>query len=169
MKLDEKLMVELKENLNDKIVPMLIGEPGSGMFTWINGLTETMKTEMFCVACDQLIDKNDLTGIRLVLTDDGQGKKEICANTAINKAINYAIANPQETPILIFDSVDRTTPEIRNEVLATINQRKIRETKLPENMRIVVIVHTKNTPWLDEIQRSQFAIKPIDAPKRRQR
>ena len=97
---------------------MLIGEPGIGKSSWVEALGEKMGTKCFTLAVNQLADKADLTGARLVpvLKADGSPSSEyeqvFYPHQVINQAIAYAEAHPAETPILFLDELNRTTPNV---------------------------------------------------------
>ena len=59
---------------NSKQVPMLLGEPGIGKSSWVEDLGRKLHTKVFTLACNQLADKADLTGARLVPVETANGE-----------------------------------------------------------------------------------------------
>ena len=70
MKFDNTLMLCVKKDLEKNLIPMLLGEPGIGKSSWLQNLANLMHTKCFTLACNQLADKADLTGARLVPVTD---------------------------------------------------------------------------------------------------
>ena len=118
--LDKLVARDIKHNN----VPMLVGEPGIGKSSWVEGLANTLGTRCFCLAINQLADKADLTGCRLVPTGkkNKKGEDDYCQvfypHTIIRQAIDYAEGHPDETPILFLDEINRTTPDVTSEALS---------------------------------------------------
>ena len=77
MKFDSKLMNDIKRDLNCNRVPMLLGEPGIGKSSWVESLAAEMHTKCFTLACNQLADKADLTGARMVPTGNDDDYKQV--------------------------------------------------------------------------------------------
>ena len=113
MKFNDTLMLCVRRDLDNGLIPMLLGEPGIGKSSWLTNLANLMHTKCFTLACNQLADKADLTGARLVPTDNGEYKQVFYPHAVIHDAIEYAIAHPRETPILFLDELNRTTPMLR--------------------------------------------------------
>ena len=121
MKFDNVLMTCVRKDLEKNLIPMLLGEPGIGKSSWLMALAGLMHTKCFVLACNQLADKADLTGARLVPVTDEDGnvksyKQEFYPHAVIHDAIEYANEHPHETPILFMDELNRTTPDVRGAV-----------------------------------------------------
>lgn len=159
MKFDQILMASVKANIKTNKVPMLLGEPGIGKSSWVESLAELMRTKCFTLPCNQLADKADLTGARLVPTDNGEYKQVFYPHAIICDAIKYAEDHPRETPILFLDELNRTTSDITSEALSIPTLRSIGNSKLPNNLRVIVAGNDKgNITALDEASVSRFIL-----------
>lgn len=164
MKFDNILTDTLKTELtNGTLVPFLLGEPGIGKSSLVENLAHSMGTKCFTLACNQLADKADLTGQRLVPTgnEDKDGneryKQVFFPHQVISDAIEYAENNPTETPILFLDELNRTTPDITSACLSLPTLRKIGSSKLPDNLKIIAAGNDKgNVTSLDSASISRF-------------
>ena len=72
-KFDETLMDFVRRDIEHGSIPMLLGEPGIGKSSWLANLADLLHTKCFTLACNQLADKADLTGARLVPVVDDKG------------------------------------------------------------------------------------------------
>lgn len=177
-KFDETLMTCVEADLKTSSIPMLLGEPGIGKSSWVEALAKRMHTKCFTLACNQLADKADLTGARLVAVQterkvpDGNGgfktvqdqsyTQMFYPHEVIHSAIEYAANNPRETPILFLDELNRTTPDVTSEALSIPTLRKIGSSDLPVNLRVVVAGNDKgNVTSLDEASISRFVLYPV--------
>lgn len=174
MKFDERLMNFVRKDIDNGLIPMLLGEPGIGKSSWLINLANLMHTKCFVLACNQLADKADLTGARLVpiykpiLDANGNptGEQEIVdykqmfyPHAVIHDAIEYAEQNPRETPILFLDELNRTTPDVTSEALSIPTLRSIGSKSLPDNLRVVIAGNDKgNVTSLDEASVSRFVL-----------
>jgi len=66
MKFNNTLLEAVQYDLQVGVVPALMGEPGIGKSSFVAALAHKMSTRSFTLACNQLADKADLTGARLV-------------------------------------------------------------------------------------------------------
>lgn len=167
MKFDSILNMYIKKDLATDSIPMLIGEPGIGKSSWVENLAKELHTKSFTLACNQLADKSDLTGQRLVPTQytdkNGQTKKTYVQvfypHTVIQEAINYANLHPDETPILFLDELNRTTPDVTSEALSIPTMRSIGNQKLPNNLKVITAGNDKgNVSSLDKASISRFVL-----------
>lgn len=166
MKLNEKFADIVKHDLMTNSIPMLLGEPGIGKSSWVEALARDMNTKSFTLACNQLADKSDLTGARLVeVTKQVNGKavptgdytQAFFPHIVITNAINYAVAHPDETPILFLDELNRTTSDVTSEALSIPTMRSIGNRKLPNNLKIITAGNDKgNVVSLDTASISRF-------------
>lgn len=152
---------------NSKQVPMLLGEPGIGKSSWIEDLGRKLHTKVFTLACNQLADKADLTGARLVPVETSTGEttyeQVFYPHAIIRRAISYAIENPHETPILFLDELNRTTPDVTSALLSIPTLRTIGNTDLPDNLRVIIAGNDKgNITTLDEASVSRFVLFPVE-------
>lgn len=162
----------LKENVKKIItstsqVPMLLGEPGIGKSSWVTDLGTDMRTKVFILPCNQLADKADLTGGRLVPCTDANGNQSyeqvFYPHAIIRRAIQYAIDNPRETPILFLDELNRTTPDVTSELLSIPTLRSIGNTDLPKNLRVITAGNDRgNVTSLDEASISRFVLFHVE-------
>lgn len=164
MKFDNTLMTCVRKDLEKNLIPMLLGEPGIGKSSWLQALADLMHTKCFTLACNQLADKADLTGARLVPVTDDEGntvsyKQVFYPHAVIHDAIAYAKENPRETPILFMDELNRTTPDVTSEALSIPTLRAIGSVELPDNLRVVIAGNDKgNVTSLDEASISRFVL-----------
>ncbi|ROR76012.1 AAA domain (dynein-related subfamily) [Plantibacter flavus] len=164
MKLDATLSDILKYDLEVGAVPAMMGEPGIGKSSFVDTLAMSMGTKAFTLACNQLADKADLTGGRLVPTADGKSYRQVFyPHEVIQEAIQYAEANPREWPILFLDEINRSTSDVTSAALSLPTMRKIGSSPLPKNLRIVVAGNDKgNVTTLDEASLSRFAVYRVE-------
>ncbi len=176
MKFDELLMTDVTTILNIGKIPMLLGEPGIGKSSWVENLASLLHTECFTLACNQLYDKADLTGARLVpLTDKDNkpvfdkitGKQEyeqvFYPHSVVNQAINYANEHKDETPILFLDELNRTPADVTSALLSLATTRSIGNKKLPNNLRIITAGNDKgNVTALDTASISRFVLRKVE-------
>lgn len=163
MRFNEQLTKIVSNILKTNGTPMLLGEPGIGKSSWVINLANEMNTEVFVLACNQLADKSDLTGVRLVPDNKGGYENKFYPHTVINQAIDYAENHPTETPILFLDELNRTTPDVTSEALSLPTLRSIGDRKLPENLRIVTAGNDKgNVTSLDSASISRFVLIRVE-------
>lgn len=168
MKFDATLMKCVRNDIDCGLIPMLLGEPGIGKSSWLMALADIMRTQCFVLPCNQLADKADLTGARLVPVVDANGnttdyKQVFYPHAIIHDAIEYAVAHPRETPILFLDELNRTTPDVTSEALSIPTLRAIGSKKLPDNLRVVTAGNDKgNITALDEASISRFALYHVE-------
>lgn len=157
----------VKHDLSTNSIPMLIGEPGIGKSSWVEDLAQELHTKAFTLACNQLADKSDLTGQRLVPTEytDSQGATHktyvqvFYPHVVIQEAINYANNHPDQTPILFLDELNRTTPDVTSEALSIPTMRSIGNQHLPDNLRVITAGNDKgNVSSLDKASISRFVL-----------
>ena len=164
MKFNSTLAELIELNLQQKIVPALMGEPGIGKSSFVEALAYSMSTRAFVLPVNQLAEKADLTGARLVPTEDGKSMKQVFfPHHVISECIDYALANPRETPILFLDEINRTTSDVTSGALTLVTLRRMGHVALPDNVRIIVAGNDKgNVVSLDEASISRFAIYHIE-------
>lgn len=164
MKFDQTLTQLVLDLIEDeKSIPMLLGEVGIGKSSFFKALGKELNTQVFSLSCNQLADKTDLTGARLVPTDDNKYKQVFFPHETIMNAIKYAEENPRETPLLFLDEINRTTPDVTSALLSIPTARKIGSVKLPSNLRVAVAGNDKgNITSLDEASISRFMLIHIE-------
>lgn len=164
MKFNDTLTEIIKTDLAVGAVPALMGEPGIGKSSFVEDLAASMDTKAFVLACNQLADKADLTGGRLVPTEDKKSWKQVFyPHEVIQDAIAYAEENPREWPILFLDEINRSTSDVTSAALSLPTLRRIGSSALPSNLRIVVAGNDKgNVTMLDEASLSRFSIYRVE-------
>lgn len=164
MKFDENLMLTIKADVACGKIPMLLGEPGIGKSSWIENFGTLLRTKVFVLACNQLADKADLTGARLVPTMDKKSYMQVFyPHATITEAITYAEEHPHETPILFLDELNRTTPDVTSELLSIPTMRAIGSKRLPKNLRVIIAGNDKgNVTSLDEASVSRFVLYRVE-------
>lgn len=164
MKFDQTLMTFVSADLNTGGVPMLVGEPGIGKSSWVKALAKQMHTKCFTVACNQLADKADLTGARLVPTNDKKSYQQMFfPHATMVAAIDYARNNPRENPILFLDEINRSNADVTSATLSISTERAIGTSALPDNLRIVTAGNDHgNIVSLDSASISRFVCYPVE-------
>lgn len=164
MKFNDTLLAAIRLDLETDQVPALLGEPGIGKSSFVEGLARDMDTKAFVLACNQLADKADLTGARLVPTPDGKSyHQEFYPHAVVQQAIEYARDNPREWPLLFLDEVNRTTSDVTSAVLTMVTMRQLGKEKLPSNLRLMIAGNTKgNVTTLDDASLSRFSLYNVE-------
>ncbi|MFE0137519.1 AAA family ATPase [Streptomyces sp. NPDC059037] len=167
MKFNDTLTTLIKQSLEVGATPALMGEPGIGKSSFVEDLAYSMGTQAFTLPCNQLADKADLTGARLVLytKDDGTEsyKQVFYPHQVIQECIDYAEKNTREWPILFLDEINRTTSDVTSGALTLVTLRRMGYVELPKNVRIVVAGNDRgNVTSLDEASLSRFAIFHVE-------
>ncbi|MGW3197141.1 AAA family ATPase [Streptomyces sp. NPDC001118] len=167
MKFNDTLTTLIKQSLEVGATPALMGDPGIGKSSFVEALAYSMGTQAFTLPCNQLADKADLTGARLVpyTKDDGtQSYKQVFyPHQVIQECIDYAEKNPRERPILFLDEINRTTSDVTSGALTLVTLRRMGYVELPKNVRIVVAGNDRgNVTSLDEASLSRFAIFHVE-------
>lgn len=160
-KLNTVLDKLIQTNLKTNRVPMLVGEPAIGKSSWVEALAEKLGTKCFTLQCNELSEKADLTGVRTIPLDDTKTKyKQVFFPHAdIMDAIEYAKSNPDETPLLFLDEINRTSSDLTSALLSIPTRRKIGSEELPSNLRIIIAGNDKgNVTTLDTASVSRFII-----------
>lgn len=156
MKFNDTLTKFVSHDIEVGKIPMLLGEPGIGKSSWFISLARAMRTQIFVLPCNQLADKTDLTGARLVPEGDTY-KQVFYPHAVISDAINYAKENPREQPILFLDEINRTTPDVTSALLSIPTLRAVGSVQLPKNLRVVCAGNDKgNVTALDEASITRF-------------
>ena len=165
MKFDDFFKTIIQSDLKQGNIPMLLGGPGIGKSSWIKWFAGEIGTKSFSLACNQLGDKADLTGARLLPVLDKNGnetgdwEQKFFPHQTISRAIRYALENKSETPILFLDEINRTTADITSALLSLATDRSIGNVDLPDNLRIMIAGNDKgNVTMLDTASISRFVL-----------
>jgi hypothetical protein len=164
MKFTQTLIDVISVDLEMEIVPALMGEPGIGKSSFVEELARSMNTKAFVLPCNQLADKADLTGARLVPTANGKSYSQVFyPHHVVQESIEYAIANPRENPLLFLDEINRTTPDVTSAALTLVTLRRLGSVALPDNLRLMIAGNNKgNVTTLDEASLSRFALYNVE-------
>lgn len=167
MKFNDILTTLIQQSLEVGATPALMGEPGIGKSSFVEDLAYSMGTKAFVLPCNQLADKADLTGARLVPYEKADGtqsfKQVFYPHQVIQECIDYALENPREWPILFLDEINRTTSDVTSGALTLVTLRRMGHIELPDNVRLVVAGNDKgNVTTLDEASLSRFAIFHVE-------
>lgn len=148
-----------------RIIPALMGEPGIGKTSFAQSLADKLDTKIFTIQANQLSEKADLTGVRTVPTPDGKSYTQVFfPHQTIHDVNEYAKANPDETPVLDIEEINRTDDDVTSALLSLSTERVCGNTKLEDNIRIIVTGNTKgNVNVLDSASLSRFAIYEMEA------
>ena len=160
MKFNDTLMKAVDKDIEKGLIPMLLGEPGIGKSSWVIALGKRNCTQVFVLPCNQLADKADLTGSRLVpIPGTNEYKMVFYPHSVIMDAIMYAEEHPRENPILFMDELNRTTPDVTSECLSIPTLRRLGDKPLPKNLRVITAGNDKgNITSLDEASISRFVL-----------
>lgn len=161
-KFDSLFNSAIRKDIAQGIIPMLLGEPGIGKSSFVEAVGNDMHTKVFTLNCNQLADKADLTGARLVPDGSNNYKQVFYPHQVVADAIAYAEANPRETPILFLDELNRTTSDVTSACLNLATARTIGSFKLPDNLKIACAGNDKgNVTSLDEASITRFQLYHI--------
>lgn len=160
---DDEFKVIVSTHLKCGSVPMLYGEPGIGKSSWVESLAHDMGATFFCLACNQLAAKEDLTGARLVPVKKKDGtetfEQKFYPHTVIRQAINTAEDDPNKKVILFLDEINRTTPDVTSALLSIPTMRSIGNWELPNNVMVILAGNDHgNVTALDEASVSRFVV-----------
>lgn len=173
-KFDDTLSRVVNICIKKNIIPMLLGEPGIGKSSWLEALAKQNHTKCFTLACNQLYDKADLTGARLVPVNNTSNsqtpssaaadyKQVFYPHATISDANAYAFAHPREEPILFLDELNRTTADVTSELLSIPTMRSIGSIQLAPNLRVVIAGNDKgNVTALDTASISRFTLFHVE-------
>jgi hypothetical protein len=163
MRFNENLTTIVAADLEQSVVPALMGDPGIGKSSFVEALAASMSTRAFILPCNQLAAKEDLTGARLVpyeRTDGTQAYKQVFyPHAVVQEAVDYATTHTSEHPILFLDEINRANSDVTSAILTLVTLRRMGQTDLPTNLRLVVAGNdTGNVSPLDEASLSRFAV-----------
>ncbi|WP_026927422.1 AAA family ATPase [Granulicoccus phenolivorans] len=167
MKFNDTLTTLVRQALEVGATPALMGEPGIGKSSFVADLAYAMGTRAFVLPCNQLADKADLTGARLVPYTRADGtetyKQVFYPHQVIQECIEYAEANPRERPLLFLDEINRTTSDVTSGALTLVTLRRMGHVTLPANVRLLVAGNDRgNVTALDEASLSRFVIVRVE-------
>lgn len=164
----ENLTSLVEKDMRNNCVPMLVGDPGIGKSSWVESLADRLSTKCFTLPVNQLAEKADLTGCRLVpVGTNADGEQEYAQmfypHIVIRKAIDYALAHADETPILFLDEINRTTPDVTSEALSIPTLRSIGDRDIPDNLKVIIAGNDKgNVCALDKASITRFVMYHVE-------
>ncbi|WP_435108136.1 ATP-binding protein [Nocardiopsis synnemataformans] len=160
MQFDQTFLTVLKLNLEGGSVPFLVGEPGIGKTSIIKALARSMNSQCYVIQVNQLADKSDLIGARLLpVSGSTSYEQRFFPHHRVREAVSYAHDNPRDWVILLLDEINRTTPDVTSAALTLSTERELGDTRLPDNVKIVVTGNDKgNVTALDDASISRFAV-----------
>lgn len=139
--------------------PALMGPAGIGKSSLTEGLSRTFKTKVFTLPVNQLADRADLTGVRMVEYEKGKFRQEAFPHSTIMEAIEYALDHPDENPVLFLDEFNRASSDITSSILSFQTLRRIGTIDFPDNLRLMVAGNDKgNVTSLDEASITRFSV-----------
>lgn len=164
MYFDATLKTFVTKDLNAGLSPMLLGEPGIGKSSFMEALGADFGTKVFTIPCNQLADRADLTGGRLLKDENtGEWGQYFFPHATIMNAIHYAKDHPRENPILFLDEINRASSDITSAILSFTTARQIGNIKFPDNLRFCLAGNDKgNVTSLDEASISRFSIYHVE-------
>lgn len=149
-------------------IPFYIGEPGCGKTSVAKEIaTDLNCAGYFVLACNQLADRADLTGARLVPVKQPDGTETYAQryfpHLTIMNAIMCARENPAQLVLLVLDEINRTATDLTSALLSLATTREIGSEKLPDNLRIMATGNNKgNVTTLDSASISRFVPIPVE-------
>lgn len=164
MYFDDTLKTFVKRDLEAGLSPMLLGEPGIGKSSFMEAIGSDFGTKVFSIPCNQLADRADLTGGRL-LQDEKTGNyaQHFFPHATIMECIQYAKDHKRENPILFLDEVNRASSDITSAILSFTTARRIGTIQFPDNVRFCLAGNDKgNVTSLDEASISRFSIYHVE-------
>jgi len=164
MYFDDTLRMFVAKDLEAGLSPMLLGEPGIGKSSFMEAVGADYGTKVFTIPCNQLADRADLTGGRLLLDEKTNTyAQHFFPHATIMDCINYAKAHPRENPILFLDEVNRASSDITSAILSFTTARRIGTIEFPPNVRFCLAGNDKgNVTSLDEASISRFSIYHVE-------
>lgn len=166
-KFDETLETIINIDLENQNVPCLVGYFGIGKSSFAEYIARRKHTKCFTIACNQLGDKTDVTGVRLMPVDPSNMEKGYAQmfypHHILTEANIYAKEHPTESPILFLDEINRTTPDVTSELLSIPTARRIGSTYLEPNLNIIIACNDEgNVCALDKASISRFSIYHVE-------
>lgn len=139
--------------------PTLLGEPGIGKSKAVEDLARQLKTKVFTLPVNQVADKTDLTGVRTVQSETGSWKQISFPHAIIMDCIDYANANPDETPILFLDEFNRATADVTSAILSFTTLRRVGTVDFPSNVLMVMAGNDEgNIIAIDDATTTRFSV-----------
>lgn len=164
MKFNDTFIKILSIDMTKGNTPFLAGPPGIGKSSIVRSLAEATGGEVFVVMCNQMADKGDLTGVRLMETDDGSYEQRFFPHYKVRQAIKTAEANPRDWVYLLLDEINRTTPDVTSAALTLSTERELGDMQLPDNVKIIVAGNLHgNVNALDDASLSRFSVYHVMA------
>lgn len=154
----------VRKDIEAGLSPMLLGEPGIGKSSFMEALGKDFGTKVFTIPCNQLADRADLTGGRLLKDEQtGTYAQHFFPHATIMECIQYANDHKRETPILFLDEVNRASSDITSAILSFTTARRIGTIEFPDNVRFCLAGNDKgNVTSLDEASISRFSIYHVE-------
>lgn len=164
MYFDGTLKTFITKDLVAGLSPMLLGEPGIGKSSFMEAIGADFGTKVFTIPCNQLADRADLTGGRLLKDEKtNDWSQHFFPHATIMEAIHYAQDHPRENPILFLDEINRASSDITSAILSFTTARQIGSIKFPDNLRFCLAGNDKgNVTSLDEASISRFSIYHVE-------
>lgn len=157
-----QLLSLVKLDLASGNTPALLGEPGIGKSSFFEGLARELQTKVFTLPVNQLADRADLTGARILEVEhngEKQWEQAFFPHATIMQSIRYALDHPKEKPILFLDEINRASSDITSSILAFITLRRIGTIDFPPNLQFAIAGNDKgNVVSLDGASLSRFSI-----------
>lgn len=146
----------------------LFSRPGTGKSSYLKDLTESgaIQGKVFTIAINQIADKADLTGVRIVEKQDDDGatyyQQEAFPHATLMEAIRYANSNPDDYAIVFLDEFNRTSQDVTSATLSLTTERKIGTIHFPDNVRFVLAGNKEgNVIPFDDATATRFLIFTI--------
>lgn len=148
-------LADIKANL----VPALLGKAGIGKSSFLKTISNALNTKVFILSVNQLADRADLTGARMLQDSEGNYKQEFFPHATLQEAISYAKKHPDETPIIFLDEFNRTSPDVTSAIFTFITERRVGTIDFPDNIRFVVAGNDNgNVTSVDEASVTRLSV-----------
>lgn len=145
--------------LKNNHTPALIGEAGIGKSSLVEDLARVLKTKVFTLPVNQLADPSDMTGVRTTQDEHGNWTQTFFPHFIITEAVQYALDNPDETPVLFLDEFNRASEGLTSTALSLQTLRRIGDTHLPDNLKIIIAGNDKgNIVSIDDATTTRFVL-----------
>lgn len=141
---------------------LLLGDAGVGKTSVIKALDDGgLTTKVFTLQANELQEKGDLNGVRLVPHGDTY-RQEFFPHQVIQQAQEFAVANPKVLTIVLYDEINRTEADATSAMLSTVTSRVCGNINLADNIRFIATGNdTGNVTAMDDASLTRFAIYKV--------
>lgn len=157
----KQLLPMVKTDFASGNTPIILGEPGIGKSEFFEGLARELKTKVFTLSVNQLADRADLTGNRILEIEHNgvkQWEQSFFPHAVLMQAIRYATDHPSERPIVFLDEINRTSSDVTSAILSFTTAYRVGTIDFPENIVFAVAGNDNgNVVTLDSASMTRFS------------